>query len=632
MQILPEQTYILTDDLQLVISRTPKDTDRTTATDDYRYQISCSDSTGRTAPLEFVWADTAERLDSPLHRNGSEASSLQFRVSEGAGLSRVRIRVADHSVALVLPGPIVTQTIESIIRGNSTDGQELLNAVDSIPELAFACGQFLSVDQTTVVLQAVANADRYAASRLHSTRYAIIRGAFTLPLGFTLQTASQLETLVEGLDSIQEIGAVELIPALADVMATVHQTVDETDAMLESLGYERTDLEQRKDGLWFACYLAHLVCTKGVYAAEGYAMERRYHLTGQYARRKRDAKQAEFGDRGRVWRRLLCAAARQHTPDEFAYVLANALYWTGRTTPTDSWMGAVLFKGAEKAAEDIGVEVLSERARYNHASMVGHAHRSNNNYRLALTQFERARSIAASTDSLHEWLPLYNAAVVDADAALEAGNHERAVELLGDAIDEVLTYDIPTERCNEIVHHLAGQREEARATNSWSGDDIDQEAALSEAQAHYEASGLSRSRDRVTRKLANVTTQHSPSQDAPSDAEKISNKSTQQTTGSSDASAKASQSASDTENEGASESTPSTTKSHSEPTRGHSPTEPSETVEDAYVEPPELHDHLTQPDETAVGGSDLMTSPDERSLSAEDRKPDDFDSDSDATH
>ncbi|WP_340099086.1 hypothetical protein [Salinibaculum salinum] len=633
MQVVPDQTYTLTDGLQLTISRTPKDPDRTTATEDYRYELSCLDSTGQATTLNLVWTGTAERLDSPLHRGGQEATRLQIRVPEGSGLARVRIRVADRSVAVMLPDPTVTRTIESILQGDRTDSQEVLGTVRSVPELAFACGQFLSVEQTVTVLQAVANADRYAASRLHSTRYAIIRGALTIPVGFTLQTASQLEALVDGLDNIGEIGAVELVPALADVMAAVHQTVDETETMLESLGYDRTDLEQREDGLWFACYLAHLVCTKGVYAAEGYAMERRYHLTGQYARRKRDAKQAAFDDRGRVWRRLLCAAARQHTSDEFAYVLANALYWTGRTTMTDSWMETVLFEGAERAAEDVGVEALAERARYNHASTVGHAHRSNNNYRLALTQFERAKAIASATDSLHEWLPIYNAAIVDADAALEASNHERAVELLGDAIDHVLTYDIPTDRCNEIVHHLAGQQQEARAMTSRSQDDVDRAAALSEAQAHYEASGLSRSRERVTRKLANATSDHSPERDDPPDAEQSSDTSTQPSTGqSSDASAASDLPASGTESETTSGSTPSTTESHAEPIRDHTPMAPNATDEDAFVEPPELQDRLTQPDESAVGGSDLMTSPDDRDAPENHRHPDDFDHDSDTTH
>lgn len=631
MQIFPEQTHALTDGLQLTISRRSKNPDRITATDDYRYELSCRDSAGQAVALDLISADTAERLDSPLHRGGRGVSSLQMRVPEGVGMSRVRLRVADRSVVLVLADPTITRTIEAILEGDSTDVQELLDAVWSVPELVFACGQFLSVDQTVAVLQAVANADRYAASRLHSTRYAIVRGALTIPVGFTLQTADQLETLIDGLDNIAEIGAVELVPALADVMATVHQTGGETNAMLESLGYEQTELEQRDDGLLFACYLAHLVCTEGLYAAEGYAMERRYHLIGQYARRKADAKQAAFDDRGKAWRRLICAAARQHAPDEFAYVLANALYWTGRTTRTDSWMESVLFNGAERVAEDIGVEFLATHARYNHALTVGHAQRSNNNYRIALTQFERAKTIASIADSLHEWRPLYNSAIVDADAALEAGNPERAVELLNDALDQLLTYDIPTERCNEIVHHLAGQKQEARAMTSWSRDDVDRVTALSEAQTHYEASGLSRSRDRVTRKLANVTSEQPAAQDARPDNENSDSLEQPAEGHSPDASDTSNQSSSQAGDETASQSSQTPAKAPSEPIHEHPPMKASEAEKDAFVEPPELQDRLTQPDETAVGDPDLMTSPDDRSPPNDNRNPDDFDHETDTT-
>lgn len=575
----------------------------------------------------------------------SDDSDPEFLVTvpSGSGIVRLYVRDDGHRDPLYLPGPDFLENCTDAIDGDTDAARAVLDEFAVPTQIPAVCGEFLTISALGDLLETLAAVNGYTASYLHAYRYDLVRGAIVSDTGLSVQSADELESLVESVDAVENIGPVDLVDVLSDTVATVHASGNAARSLLESLGYDIAAVERYDDELFFAVYLARLVLADGVRAAEGHTMRRRRHLDGNYKRRKMRAKNANYADRGRAWRKLLCPAARQSL-DEFAYVLANACYWSGENTRTDSRMDELLFDAAARVASEIGLDQIEGRARYEARLSRGHRLRSQKCYSLARAAFERAGDIATEYEFLPEWEPIYTIATVHSAEHGTTGDHAQAVAVLDDALERLFEYDIAPAKLNHIVHHLEGQKLESKAqlANGQSDGD-DPVALLREARTHYDVIDLDRSSERVQRKLQRATRSEpatGSSPDTPEQSREATSESQDDRSSPSAATAESAETeATSTDVEDTSgpenrhqkdpasaetsgsstrhqrtpprerrERTPSQ-KRHERTTGGHVRSDHAQTE----LEPnPELDDFLAPPDPDEVGSADLMTSPDNR--------------------
>ncbi|MCD2203443.1 hypothetical protein [Halobacterium sp. KA-6] len=428
-----------------------------------------------------------------------EDETLWVTVHDGAGLARVRLRTSGAHTAFRFPGPTFDDQLTAAIDGNEAAAHELLAAAHSPIALVLASGPFLDVEGFTALVDALATASEGASDDLHATRYDLVRIAATTATGPPVATADEFEALVNGLDAVDAIGDVTVLDALADATAVAHDTAGETRRFLSDLGYELPLLAERDDGRFLAHYLAQVARTAGVRDAKQAAARRAANTDHtDFEDAKAAAERADYWDRGAAWRDAVLPAAGESFPT-FAYVLANALYWTGEVGRSDSRADELLHEGAAAAARTIDLEWVAGHADYERARAAAHRHRSKRNHALALAHFETAREVAESQSFLDPWEPTYSHAVVQSNMLSTTGNHERAVAVLDDALADLREQGVPDDRFAEMRDHLAGQRHERRAIVA--DDNSDRLAHLEAALDHYESVEFERSVTRIQAKL-----------------------------------------------------------------------------------------------------------------------------------
>lgn len=466
------------------------------------------------------------------------------------------------------------------------------------------------------LVETVTDAARHTASTLHSYRYPILRSALVNPTGLSVTTAADFEALVDGFDSIEAIGSVSAIDCVADAMLTVHGSVTETEDLLTTLGYDPAAFEQREDGRFFACLLAHTVLTEDVSAARGYAMRRRRHLDGHYERGKTEARNAPRHERGEKWRRLICAAARE-PQGEFVYVLSNALYWTGYTVRSDSRVQELLSRAASVVVDRIDLPELAGWAKFERHVAAGHRLRSRNQFAAAENRFAEARQVAQRYNHLPEWQAQYNETVVRAHQQTDTGNPEAALKTIENGIETVLQYDLQPEAATRIVHHLKGQHCEIAADTVRASDPQEARSLLDEAREHYDAIDFTRSRDRTKRQQEQLPRSSTESPDSSPKtrtahesgaAESEPAVETQQPT-------TESQTDSTSSDGTATDEEPSPKAPEGGDERGGETSPPTlpRSGPESFPEPesyPELNDSLTPHDESKTGTGDIMSGPD----------------------
>jgi hypothetical protein len=429
-------------------------------------------------------------------------------VYEGAGLARVRLAAdgsstAIHpdgsSTAIHLLGPAFDDRLGDAIGGDHEAARELLSECGGPVAAALACGVFVDVEGFVTLVDALAAATGGASDALHAARYDLVRIAATTAAGPPVETAEDFEALATGLDGVDAIGDVDVLDALGDVAAVAHDSAGETRDFLAALGYDISELADRNDGRFFAYYLAQVARTAGVHDAKQQAA-RRAGATGHpdFETAKAAAERADYWGRGEAWRTAVLPAADQSVP-AFAYVLANALYWTGDVGRTHSRADELCYEGAEAAAATIDLDWVVGHATYERHRAAAHRHRSARNHGLAVRNFEAARETAGAYSFLDPWEPTYSSAVVRSNRLSAARDHEAAVAVLDDALDELRDMAVPDDRFAEMRDHLVGQRHERRA--KLAGSEDDSLAHLEAALDHYESLGFDRSIDRVAGKL-----------------------------------------------------------------------------------------------------------------------------------
>ncbi|MDZ7701525.1 MAG: hypothetical protein U5J98_05355 [Halobacteriales archaeon] len=469
-----------------------------------RYRIEFPFMVGDTSTADVQVTGVGSLVDHELRsEDGLPVSDLIVSIPAEATVERLLVRSREEPVVVHLPSGPVLEACDRALDGDEDAAGMLLDRFASPVELPFVCGSFLALDETVELVRALARADRYARSLLHSYRYAIVRGAVVSKAGLHVRTYRELVALADGLDGVEEIGAVSVVEALGDVMATVAGSPGETEALLDALGADFESVDDESDGLLTACFLAQLACVDGVEAAQRFEVPRRLPPRGNYDRRKRAVFHADYGERGRAWRRLLNAARRQ-SEDEIGYVLAYALYWTGEESRTDSRMDELLLRGAETVAAHKRLDKIAAKARYNRLMAAGHRLRAAHCWGPSATAFADARELAEQRSYLAEWEPILAEGIVRSRQLSTRGDHGAAVQSLDRTIEALLAAGPPTAVANRSVRHLKAQKSEIDAQRYRSEAPAIAQHLLEEARAHYDALDFERSRAKIDRQLGRL--------------------------------------------------------------------------------------------------------------------------------
>lgn len=424
---------------------------------------------------------------------------LWVTVHEDAALAGVRLTAGDHSAAIRLPSPDFDDRLDGALDGDRDAARTLLGTFERAVPAVFACAPFVDVDGFVALVDVLAAASSTAADALHAARYDLVRTAATTDAGVQVDTAAEFEALATGLDGIADIGDVDVLNALGDTIAVAHDSAGESRAFLSALGFDLSALADRENGRFVASFLAQVARTAGVHDAKQQAARRASAVDhADFEAAKAAAERADYWDRGEAWREAVLSAA-ERSVDEFAYVLANALYWSGEVGRSDSRADELCYEGAAAAAATIDLEWVAGHATYERHRAAAHRHRSGRNHALALSQFESARETAHAHSFLDPWEPTYSAAIVRSNQLSATKNHEKAVAVLDEALDELGAEDVPDERFAEMRDHLVGQRHERQAKLAAGSDD--RLAHLEAALDHYESVGFDRSVERIRSKL-----------------------------------------------------------------------------------------------------------------------------------
>jgi pterin-4a-carbinolamine dehydratase len=619
-------THSLTNELDISVQQETR-TSYSRAT----YRIEAPSLTLNPEERAVVTPGAAEVTTPIQQRSAGSGLAETIAVPNQNSIERVIIEWESGRGVLYLPSTTFLEKCMDAIHGDRSAADSIVNAVQTPVRLPLLTGSFLDPDDLVQLVDTITSADRYAASTIHSYRYAILRSALVNSTGLSVASASDFEALVNGFDAIEAIGSVSLIDCLAGTMFTIHDSVTETIDLLEDLGYDPVAFEQRDDGRFFACVLAHIVLTDDVSAALGHVMQRGRHFGGNYERGKVEARNAPRYERGPKWRRLIPAAARE-SKGEFVYVLANALYWSGYAAHSDSRIQELLFRGASAVVDRINLPELEGWAKFERHLTVGHRLRSRNQFRAAENRFAEARQVAQRYDHLPEWQPQYNEVVVQAHRQKDAGQHKTALETIDSGIEALLQHDLRPESATRVVHHLKGQHCEIAAETIRSSDPQEARSLLTEARDHYDTIDFTRSRGRTKRKQEQIRRSSTESSVSSPSTRATHNSGASESGLTGDTSQSTSESPTDstsgdstTTEEKSSDLVPEAGDELGEET---SPSNPPRNGPESFPEPdsyPELNDSLTPHDESKAGSGDIMSGPD-----ANDTESDPFRTESDS--
>ena len=449
-----------------------------------RFQVDCS------ARVEAAEADCGTA-------SVAGDDSVTAVLPADAGLVRLRVTVPDGTGRLSLPGPAFEDRLTAALDGDTGAARALVREAGGVVALALSAGECLDVADLVALLDAVAGASGSAADDLHARRYDLARAVLATDAGPRVSERESVVSLAEGLDAIGAIGDVSLPAVVADAMHLAAGTPRGARAFLREYGFGVQELAERGDGSFLAALLAHATATGGVAAAKRLASGWPAEKTFEAA--EADAESADYWERGEAWRAVVPTAA-DRGDEAFAYVLANALYWSGEVDRGDSRLAELLFDGAARAGREVGLEWVVGHARFERARARGHRHRTSRNHALAIAAFDAARAVADEYGFLDAWEPVYTRTVVASNMHSADGDHDAAVAALDEGKAALEAMDVPEGRHEEMVAHLDAQRHERRAIQT--GNPAERRSHLDSALEGYEAVGFERSVERIREKFA----------------------------------------------------------------------------------------------------------------------------------
>jgi hypothetical protein len=449
-----------------------------------RFRVDCSPS------VERAEASTGEATV-------DDEDCVTVALPADAGLVRLRVTVSGGTGRLALPGPALEDRLAGALDGDADASRALVRESESVVALALAAGEFLTVEDLAALLDAVAESSGSAADDLHARRYDLARAILATDAGPRVEDRESVVALVDGLDSVDAIGDVSLDAVVADAMHLGASTPQGARAFLQDHGFEPGALADRGDGSFLAALLAHATVTGGVAAAKRLASG--WPAAKTFEAAEADAEAADYWERGEAWRAVVPTAA-DRSDEAFAYVLANALYWSGEVDRRDGRLDELCFDGAEVAGREVGLDWVVGHARFERARARGHRHRTSRNHALAIAAFDEARAVADEYGFLDPWEPVYTRTVVASNMHSARGDHDAAIAALDAGEEALAALDVPEGRHKEMLAHLDAQRHERRAIQT--GNPAERRSHLESALEKYESVGFERSVERIRSKLA----------------------------------------------------------------------------------------------------------------------------------
>lgn len=467
------------------------------------YRISIPTEAGGINNVTLRHNTTAE-WTADLNATGvGEADQVLVTAPDGTCYERLPISCGGDEILVHLPDATVESYCWDAITGNERAAQSLVQLFASPVRIPLVCGVGLDAETVASLLSTLAEADVHARSRLHAYRYALIRGALISSTGFSIDSKQSLEIFIQAVNAADAIGSINIIDVATDFLATTHRSAEETSQLLQRLGYDVEEVLFQDSGRLLCSFLANDVLTQNLRTARGRAMESQWQVDGSYEQRKAEAESHPYEVRAQTWRELVCTAARE-SPDEFAYVLTNAFYWSGEVSRSDARTHELLLEASETVATAHGMPKMAARAAFKREIAAGHRLRSQHCFEMAHRHFATAQEHASNHSFLREWQPVYNAGVVSGHASSSDGDHETAVTILDQTIEAVADYDLNPDERASCIRHLEAQKRETQAKQTTAYDERTRAEFLDGARDRYETLEFERSVDRIERRLETI--------------------------------------------------------------------------------------------------------------------------------
>lgn len=457
------------------------------------HQIIISDNDDSADNIGLIATGDARIFSKDISETDGLDIVLEIEVPKPA-IERLIIESQSARKVVYLPGEKVYSQVQQAIDDDHGAVHWVLNLFDSPLHIPLICGSFLNLNQSIELIESVSDV-RSAANYLHSYRYEIVRSSIVPSPGLSVESKSEVKTLIQGLNTIDHFGDVDVLHVFGDLMATMYNP-DDIKSIIDTFGYNFESLEEEDDGFFFACYLANLVLSEGLESAKSYAQNRQIDFDDW---EKRDAYNADYFLKGEAWRSLISQAA-EGSCDEFSSILSEALFWSAQVDRSDSRTAELLFAATEHTTRSLGWEELEARARFERYISAGHRLRRQHCFKMSYEQFQSSINIASKYPQIPQWKPVYSSAVVQTHLLRRARSLEQAKTVLDNAIEDLVLDDFDREEKNMAIHHLTASKLEIKADLN-SGDEKARAEFLKDALAHYRSIGFHRSKKRIERKL-----------------------------------------------------------------------------------------------------------------------------------
>lgn len=340
----------------------------------------------------------------------------------------------------------------------------------------------------------------------YRNRYDHFSGAIRPDTPNSVESLDELKDRVERYNESPELSNVKVPDILTQYLAD-NQNREARDR-IRRLGYEPEKYDPEYETPLPAGWIAHLYLTDGFRDSEAFARDRPL-VSGSYVRQKRLAGDAEYGQRGAAWGKLIANAARESL-EEYREVSANMLHWTATESRTDAAFHPMLHLVAKLLVEDSKYTRLHQRAAVAEQISLGHVNRRDHAWQESLSAFEQAHKLATEdagfgyTRLVRKELEAVESIGIAADQLHRAnGDIDEAIAALDEAITEIRSLDIVYERAREDALTLlrAKRYESIGKRESTNGNTNRARSALEDAKHEYEKVDKVRSIDRVESRL-----------------------------------------------------------------------------------------------------------------------------------
>lgn len=293
----------------------------------------------------------------------------------------------------------VYRAVGKVIDGRVSDALDVLRSQYGPARLGWEfrndCRDTLSFDAFVRVLNELA----IAGDEFSHVQFRSRLGYFAKRIGEgTPQGIHSFEILEERVDAwnqMENLDRVELSEVLSERLCRrwFRDGFGGEREALEKIGFDPTTFDPDWETTLPASWIAHLVMTDSIGAAEDYVRERPTPDRRSYANLKSAAYNADYGERGPAWGAVVSLAVDPRN-DDFRFDGYQYLRWTAEEYRGKGKIPPLLFAAARELAPAHLKGDQHQRLEFNEKMSIGHAWRRDGAFEQEQEAFEEALAIA----------------------------------------------------------------------------------------------------------------------------------------------------------------------------------------------------------------------------------------------